>query len=102
MVGDIIALQNGNDTSVLQDLQAKLVEHGGTWDAFLPVVDTEKFNQSEPIWNFVAFRITEVKDKGNPKGVTGTVLGLAESCTGEPGGINCGNCGLLCTPRAVQ
>jgi len=98
-VGDIISLQNGQDTSVLQDLQAKLVEHGGQWDTFLPVVNTDTFNQSQPIAAFLPFRITEVRDTTSNKGVGGNVLGLAESASSEPGGQNCG---LLAPPKAVN
>jgi Flp pilus assembly protein TadG len=98
-VGDIINLQNGQDTSVLQALQQKLTEHGGTWDTFLPVVDTDRFNQSEPIVAFVPFRITEVIDTGGRKGITGTVLGLAIFSGAEPGGTD--NLGLLSPPKAV-
>ncbi len=89
-VGDIISLQNGQDTAVLHDLAVKLAERGGTWDTFLPVVDTSTFNHSEPIVAFVPFRLTQVMDHGNTKGVAGNVLGLAEAAMAEPGGINCG------------
>ncbi len=88
--GDTINLQNGQDASVLHDLADKLAEHGGTWDTFLPVVDTTAFNQSESIVAFVPFRLTEVMYHGDTKGVAGTVLGLAEAAMAEPGGINCG------------
>lgn len=98
-VGDIISLQNGEDASVLQDLQAKLAEHGGQWDTFLPVVNTDTFNQSQPIAAFLPFRITEVKDTSSSKGVGGNVLGLAESASAQPGGQNCG---LLAPPKAVN
>jgi hypothetical protein len=89
-VGDLITLSNGTDTSVLHDLKAKLQAQAGTWDTVLPVVNTNVFNQTEPIVGFLPFRITDVQDTGNPKGVTGTVLGLLESATASPGGINCG------------
>ncbi len=89
-VGDLISLSNGADTSVLHDLKVKLAEYGGSWDLVVPVVQTDNFTHSEPIAGFLPFRITEVNDSGNPKGITGTVLGLLESATATPGGINCG------------
>jgi hypothetical protein len=98
-VGDIIYLQNGQDTTALGALQSKLNEHGGQWDTFLPVVDTEKFNTAEPIVAFAPFRITAVRDSTNSKGVGGTVLGLAEAANGEPGGQNLG---LLSSTKAVN
>lgn len=98
-VGDLINLQNGQDTSALHALKDKLVEQGGTWDTFLPMVDTEKFNHMEPIVGFAPFRITEVVDTGNPKGVYGKVLGMAMSANAEPGGDNYG---LLSPPKAVN
>jgi hypothetical protein len=98
-VGDIIYLQNGQDTTALGALQSKLNEHGGYWDTFLPVVDTEKFNTTEPIIAFAPFRITDVRDSGGDKGVGGICLGLAESANAEPGGDNCG---LLSPPKAVN
>lgn len=89
-VGDIINLQNGQDTSVLTDLANKLAEYGGTWDVVLPVVNTDKFNGSQPITGFVPFRITQVTNNGNEKGVTGTILGLYMSGIAAPGGPNFG------------
>jgi Flp pilus assembly protein TadG len=97
--GDIINLQNGNDTSCLQDLAAKLAENGGTWIVALPTVATDKFNQSEPIWHFAPFKITEVKSSGTPKGVTGRVLTAAEFASALPGG---GKAGTLAPPKLVQ
>jgi Flp pilus assembly protein TadG len=97
--GDIINLQNGNDTSCLQDLATKLAENEGNWIVSLPTVATDKFNQSEPIWHFAPFKITEVKSTGNPKGVTGTVLTAAEFASALPGG---GKAGTLAPPKLVQ
>jgi len=89
-IGDMVSLQNGQDASVLSDLKAKLAEHGGAWDLICPVVNTDNFTHSEPIVGFLPFRITGVQDTGSDKGITGTVLGLMESATASPGGINCG------------
>jgi Flp pilus assembly protein TadG len=99
-IGDLINLQNGNDASVLHDLQAQLNAHGGTWDTYLPVVNTDRFNHAEPIIAFVPFRITEVVDTANSKGVRGTVLGTAIFSNAEPGSDT--NAGLLSTPRSVN
>lgn len=98
-IGDIINLQNGNDTSALQDLAAKLEASGGSWIVSLPVVATDKFNQSEPITDFVPFKITKVDSAGNPKGVTGDVLTLAEFASALPGG---GKAGTMAPPKLVQ
>lgn len=89
-IGDLVSLQNGQDTSVLSDLKTKLAQMGGTWDLVCPVVNTDNFTNSEPIVGFIPFRITSVQDTGSTKGITGTVLGLLESATATPGGINCG------------
>lgn len=95
--GDMINLQNGQDTSVLNDLQNKLAQQGGSWDMVLPVVNTTTFTGTEPITGFVAFRITQVSTS-QPKGVTGTFLGLYMSSTARPGGTNFG---VLTTPKSV-
>ena len=98
-INDIINLQNGNDASCLQDLAAKLAENGGTWLVCLPVVDTNTFNQSNPITDFVGFTITQVQATGTPKGVTGTVMSMAEFANALPGG---GKEGALAPPKLVQ
>jgi hypothetical protein len=98
-VGDLINLQNGNDTACLQDLAAKLEANGGSWIVALPVVNTSKFNQSEHITDFVPFKITKVDDKATPKGVTGTVMAAAEFASALPGG---GKAGTLAPPKLVQ
>jgi hypothetical protein len=85
-IGDVINLQNGKDASVIKALGEKLAEYhqnNSNYDTFLPVVETNLFNQSQPIVAFVPFRILEVN--GN-KGVTGQVLGLAKCNAAMPGG----------------
>lgn len=99
-IGDVINLQNGTDTSALQALKDELALRPDGWDTFLPVVDTDKFNSLEPIIAFVPFRITEVRDTGGNKGVTGKFLGLAQCGTALPGsGVNYG---ALAPPKAVN
>jgi hypothetical protein len=49
---------------------------------------------------FVPFRITAVQDHGNPKGVWGTVISLAEMQSALPGGG--GSYGGLAPPKLVQ
>ena len=94
-------LQNGNDTSCLNDLSAKLSQQPeGYLDALLPVVATNTFNQNTPIVGFVPFRITSVRNSGNPKGVWGTVISLAEMQSALPGGGS--NYGGLAPPKLVQ
>jgi Flp pilus assembly protein TadG len=97
-----INLNNGNDTTCLQDLADKLAavqSDGGEWVVCLPVVDTDQFNQSTQIKAFCSFAITSVQSTGNPKGVTGTVLGLSLFQNALPGG---GNSGALAPPKLVE
>lgn len=98
-IGDPINLQNGNDASVLQDLQAKVIANGGSLKVCLPTVLTDKFNQDTPIYDFCGFKITQVVTTGNSKGVYGTVLALCEFQNALPGG---GNGGALAPPKLVQ
>jgi hypothetical protein len=98
-VGDVINLQNGNDTTCLQLMKDNLLLHPNGWYTMLPVVNTDTFNHSEPIMAFVPFKITEVLDTGSPKGVTGTVVSLAEMQSALPGGPGFG---ALAPPKIVQ
>jgi hypothetical protein len=86
-IGDIINLSNGENSTVLQNIDSHLVNNSN-WDTFLPVVDTNSFNQSQPIVGFVPFRVTASQSTGSNKGVTGTVLGAEVSATAEPGETN--------------
>jgi Flp pilus assembly protein TadG len=100
-IGDIINLQNGQDTTCFDALKDEWAKHPeGHWDTFLPVVETDSFNQPEPIVGFVPFRITAVVDTGSSKGVTGKVIGLAECGAALPGSDV--NCGVLAPPKAVN
>jgi Flp pilus assembly protein TadG len=100
-IGDVINLQNGQDTSALSALKTKLTnDYPDGWDTFLPVVDASKFNQLEPIVAFVPFRILEVMDSGNFKGIRGKVVGLAECASALPGSDV--NCGALAPVKAVN
>lgn len=99
-IGDVINLQNGQDTSALQALKDELKEHPGGWDTFLPVVNTDKFNHPEPIEGFVPFRITEVNDTGGTKGVRGKVVALSV-CKGALPGSDV-NCGTLAPVKVVK
>lgn len=96
---DWINLNNGNDTSCLQDLAAKLLEHAGNWIVCLPVVDTDKFNQSQQITDFVPFKITHVTCTGSNKGITGTVVTFEKFQKALPGE---GKVGGLAPPKLVQ
>jgi len=98
-IGDTIDLQNGVDTSALQELSDELANHPGGWVVFLPVVNTPKFNHSDQIDAFVPIKITEVNKSGNPKYIKGTVLTMAEAASALPGG---GNFGALAPPKLVQ
>ena len=103
---EIINMQNGQDTSFLQDLKAKLNAQTPSGnppvkflDCVLPVVDTNSFNQDGSIIGFVPFRITDVKDTGAHKNVYGTVLDFGEVQNALPGG---GKFGAMAPPRLVQ
>ena len=103
---EIINMQNGQDTSFLQDLQAKLNAQTPSGnppvkflDCVLPVVNTNSFNQDGSIIGFVPFRITDVKDTGAHKNVYGTVLDFGEVQNALPGG---GKFGALAPPRLIQ
>jgi len=97
-LGDVINLQNGQDTSVLSDLQTKLAQQGGAWDVVLPLVDATQFVGSAPISGFLAFRIIAVENSGSAKGLTGTILGMLSSPHATPGG---NNFGVLAYPRLL-
>ena len=94
--GDMINISNGALTSVLSSLAANWI--GKTM--WLPVVDTEKFNQSAPVMGFTSFTITEVNTKGH-KYIRGTALPLGDvpEKLSAPGGANFG---LLSAPRIVH
>ena len=97
-INDIINLNNGQVDSAIQTLQEELALHqaaGVPWDVYLPVVDTDKFNQSQPIAGFVPFRIGQVNGS---VGVTGEIFGMGECKGAEPGGPNLGT---LAPPKLV-
>lgn len=96
--GNIINLTNGQDSTVLQDIESHLAQQNGNWDTFLPVVNTSAFTGSQAITGFVPFRVTQADSTSNNKGVTGTVLGLDEAASAQPGGTNFG---LLAPPKLV-
>jgi Flp pilus assembly protein TadG len=99
-IGDKIELQNGQDTAALHALKAKLNQHPEGLDTFVPVVNTSDFNHSETIEGFVPFRILEVKDTGNDKGIRGKVIALA-ICKGALPGSDV-NCGTLAPTKMVK
>jgi Flp pilus assembly protein TadG len=99
-IGDTIDLQNGQDTATLQALKEKLAQNGGSWDTFLPVVNTDSFNHSETIDGFVPFRILEVNDTGSNKGVRGKVIALSICKAALPGSDV--NCGTLAPAKMVK
>jgi Flp pilus assembly protein TadG len=98
-IGDTIDLENGVDTTALQELADELQNHPDGWVVFLPVVDTPKFNHEDQIDAFVPVKITEVKTTGNPKYVKADVLTMAEAASAMPGG---GKVGALAPPKLVQ
>ncbi len=99
-VGDIISLNNGVITSVLQLLAQKLAGHGGSWDVTLPVVDSTQFNENKPVKGFLVFRVTQVDATGGDKFVKGIPLSLGMGPGASvPGGANYG---VLAPPRLVN
>ncbi len=95
-LGDWINLNNGAWGDVLSVLLSDWI--GKT--VFLPVVDTEKYNQSAPVEGFTALTITEVQQTGH-KYIRGNALSLAEApgSQSDPGGVDYG---LLTSPRLVK
>jgi Flp pilus assembly protein TadG len=99
-IGDIIDLNNGNVVSAIHALQDELAAHqaaGVPWDVYLPVVDTDKFNQAQPIVGFVPFEITDVNGS---LGLTGKIFGLGE-CFGATPGDSGSPQGTLTPPKLV-
>jgi Flp pilus assembly protein TadG len=100
-IGDIINLNNGQVASDIQALVDELAAHqaaGVPWNVYLPVVDTDKFNQSQPIVGFVPFQITAV-DKN--VGVTGEIFGMGECWGAIPGDQPTEVPGTLTVPKLV-
>jgi Flp pilus assembly protein TadG len=97
-IGDIINLQNGADASVMEAIKNDLAN--GPIDCLLPVVDTCKFGQDEPIVDFASVRITKVVSTGGNKRVEGIIIPLAENSSALPGGTN--NKGGLSTVKLVS
>jgi Flp pilus assembly protein TadG len=94
--GDTVNLNNGAWANVLAKIQSSYL--GKT--VWLPVVDTEKFNQSGPVEGFTAFTITAVETTGH-----NYVKGIANPLQDAPGslsGAGGANYGLLTSPRLVQ
>ena len=94
--GETVNLNNGAWADVLAKLTSSYL--GKT--VWLPVVDTEKFNQSGPVEGFTAFTITAVETTGHKyvKGIANPLQDAPGSLSG-PGGTNYG---LLTSPRLVQ
>jgi Flp pilus assembly protein TadG len=86
-IGDLINLNNGF-TSNLKDLSDKLKSNGGELYTFIPVVETDSFNNTNAeIIDFVPFKITEIKDTGaaDNRYIKGTVVSTGECANGLPG-----------------
>jgi Flp pilus assembly protein TadG len=97
-IGNIINLQNGADASVMSAIMDRLAQ--GPIDCLLPVVETCKFGQNQPIVDFVSVRITKVVSTGGDKRVEGTVIPLSENSSALPGGKS--NKGGLAPPKLVS
>ena len=104
-IGDLINLQNGADASVISALKDEFDTYhaaDGYWDTCIPLVETAKFGQTEPIVGFVAFRITKIVNTTDDKRVEGTVLQLIDSPAAMPGPAGKEYGGVLAPPKAVQ
>jgi len=87
-VGDIINLNNGEATSALEALKKEFEANYPLpegWLVILPVVDTPKFNQTDTIESFVAYRILEVTSTGSDKYLRGMVERLGLTTSAQPG-----------------
>jgi Flp pilus assembly protein TadG len=105
-IGDLINLNNGF-TSNLKDLSDKLSSNGGELYTFIPVVETDSFNNSDiKIIDFVPFKITEIKDTGaaDSRYIYGEVVTTGECAAGLPGKPPAGSSGTLplSPPKLVQ
>jgi hypothetical protein len=98
--GDMVNLNNGNFGDVLQIIKSSWI--GKT--VWVPVVDTEQFNQSGPVFGFTSLTISEVGTKAGTKYIRGTANKvqpkMPESGATGPGGDP--TCGLLGAPRLAQ
>lgn len=95
--GDMVNLNNGDWGDVLHILNSSWIGK----IVWVPVVDTEQFNQSGPVIGFTSLTIREVGTSGGSKYIRAAANPLQdvpESKAG-PGGANYG---LLAAPRVVQ
>jgi hypothetical protein len=95
--GDMVNLNNGDFGDVLHILNRSWI--GKT--VWVPVVDTEKFNQSGPVVGFTSVTILDVGTQGGNKYVrvrANPMQDVPDSQSG-PGGASFG---LLSAPRVVQ
>lgn len=95
--GDMVNLNNGDWGDVLQILNKSWIGKM----VWVPVVDTEQFNQSGPVIGFTSVTILDVGTQGGNKYVrvrANPMQDVPDSKAG-PGGANFG---LLATPRVVQ
>ena len=97
--GDNIALNNGQVTSCLSDMENKCTSlacsPGNPWIVDIPVVSSKVLqsgnpNQSAPIAGFARIGITEVNDHGSPKYIKFNVMCNQVSPDTAAGGTTCG------------
>jgi len=95
--GDMVNLNNGDWGDVLQVIKSSWI--GKT--VWVPVVDTEQFNQSGPVVGFTSVTIREVGTQGGNKYIKVTANPMQEvpESRAGPGGAPYG---LLGAPRLVQ
>ncbi len=95
--GDIVNLNNGDFGDVLHLLNSSWI--GKT--VWMPVVDTEKYNQSGPVIGFTSATILDVGTQGGNKYVRVRANPMQDvpDIQASPGGANFG---LLAPPRVVQ
>ncbi len=106
-IGDPINLQNGADASVIAALKDEFDRNcqatgENYWDVCVPLVDTPKFGQTEPVEGFVSWRITNIVNTTNEKRVEGQVLQLSSSPIALPGFGGKKYGGVLAPPKLVQ
>ena len=95
--GDMVNLNNGDFGDVLHILKSSWI--GKT--VWVPVVDTEKFNQSGPVIGFTSVTILDVGTQGGNKYVRVRANPMQDvpDSQASPGGASFG---LLSAPRVVQ
>ncbi len=95
--GDTLNIMNGELDSTFKPLRDLI---GNGLDTYVPVVNTDQFNQTEKVDSFVHLHVDSVVKGGGPDGkyIEATILPMG-MVDGRPGGKN--NDGVLSQPKLV-